>query len=114
MNRSWDSIQYSKTSDFQANVAKELLSDLAIQPDENVLDFGCGIGNLTIKIAQMAYNGSVLGVDTSPSMIEQAKFKEICKDCRGRAKELNQKFTDINLVLEFLSDLPPQQTSKTN
>ena len=33
---------------------------------------------------------------------------EICTDCRDRAKELNYKFVDLNLALEFISDLPPQ------
>ena len=36
------------------------------------------------------------------------KFKKICTDCRDRAKELNYKFVDLNLALEFISDLPPQ------
>ncbi len=39
---------------------------------------------------------------------DMRKFKEICTDCRDKAKELNQKFVDINLALEFISDLPPQ------
>lgn len=39
---------------------------------------------------------------------DMRKFKEIVTDCRDRAKELNQTFIDINLALEFLSDLPPQ------
>ena len=39
---------------------------------------------------------------------DMRKFKEICTDCWDRAKELNYKFVDINLALEFISDLPPQ------
>lgn len=39
---------------------------------------------------------------------DMRKFEEICTDCRDRAKELNHKFVDINLALEFISDLPPQ------
>lgn len=39
---------------------------------------------------------------------DMRKFKEIVTDCRDRAKELNQAFIDINLAIEFLSDLPPQ------
>lgn len=73
MNRPWDSAQYARTSDLQASVAMELISDLAIMPDENVLDLGCGLGNLTMNIAAIACGGDVLGVDTSPAMIEQAK-----------------------------------------
>jgi thymidine kinase len=39
---------------------------------------------------------------------DMRKFEEVCTDCRDRAKELNHKFVDINLALEFISDLPPQ------
>lgn len=38
---------------------------------------------------------------------DMRKFKEICTDCRDRAKELNYSFVDVNLALEFISDLPP-------
>jgi len=39
---------------------------------------------------------------------DMRKFQEICTDCRDRAKELKVQFVDINLALEFISDLPPQ------
>lgn len=39
---------------------------------------------------------------------DMRKFKEICTDCQDRVKELNHNFVDINLALEFISDLPPQ------
>jgi hypothetical protein len=53
--------------------------------------------------------------DFEPEAIEQIyvdtrgdmrKFKEVCTDCRDKAKELNHSLIDLNLVLEFLSDLP--------
>ena len=39
---------------------------------------------------------------------DMRKFKEICTDCRDKAKDLNYTFIDLNLALEFISDLPPQ------
>jgi len=54
--------------------------------------------------------------DFEPEAIEQIyvatkgdmrKFKEICTDCRDKAKELNYSFVDVNLALKFISDLPP-------
>jgi hypothetical protein len=39
---------------------------------------------------------------------DMRKFKEICTDCRDRAKELEYSFVDLNLALEFVTDLPPQ------
>lgn len=73
MKHSWSGIQYARTSDLQADAAKELISNLAIKHDENVLDLGCGLGNLTMDIAAIAHDGDILGIDTSPSMIEQAQ-----------------------------------------
>lgn len=39
---------------------------------------------------------------------DMRKFKEVVTDCRDRARELNYKFIDLNLALEFITDLPPQ------
>ena len=39
---------------------------------------------------------------------DMRKFKEICTDCRDKARELKIPFVDLNLALEFISDLPPQ------
>ena len=39
---------------------------------------------------------------------DMRKFKEICTDCRDKAKEMNYAFVDLNLALEYISDLPPQ------
>lgn len=54
--------------------------------------------------------------DFEPEAIEQIyvatkgdmrKFKEICTDCRDRAKELNYSFVDLNLAVSFLDNLLP-------
>ncbi len=39
---------------------------------------------------------------------DMRKFKEICTDCRDKARVLKYPFVDLNLALEFISDLPPQ------
>ena len=38
---------------------------------------------------------------------DMRKFKEICMDCRDKAKELKQSFIDVNLAVDFLSNLLP-------
>ena len=72
LNHSWNTSQYSKTSDLQASASDELIENLQIKPDENVLDIGCGIGNITMNLASIAYRGHVMGIDDSSSMINQA------------------------------------------
>lgn len=55
-------------------------------------------------------------IDFEPEAIEQIyvatkgdmrKFKEICMDCRDKAKELKLSFIDVNLAVGFLSNLLP-------
>jgi thymidine kinase len=38
---------------------------------------------------------------------DMRKFKEICTDCRDKAKELDHSFVDLNLVVDFLANLYP-------
>ena len=73
---SWNSNQYENTSDLQAAVADELINNLKIQPYENILDVGCGPGNITMNIASIAKKGRVLGIDDSSSMIAEAQKKQ--------------------------------------
>ena len=38
---------------------------------------------------------------------DMRKFKEICTDCRDKAKELGHSFVDLNLVVDFITNLHP-------
>lgn len=65
----WNGADYNKNSEEQKAAAKKTLSTLSFSGDEEVLDIGCGDGFLTSLIAGQLPNGSVTGVDLSPSMI---------------------------------------------
>jgi ubiquinone/menaquinone biosynthesis C-methylase UbiE len=62
---------YADNALVQKSASEVLLNLLSIQPEEDVLDIGCGPGHITKKIAQ-ATKGNVLGIDVSQGMIEQA------------------------------------------
>lgn len=47
----------------------------APQPDEVVLDVGCGTGTIALAIATGAGSSEVTGIDASPEMIERARRK---------------------------------------
>ena len=49
------------------------MEELDLQGDEYILDLGCGNGLLTEKLAKRVPEGRVIGVDSSASMLEQAK-----------------------------------------
>jgi SAM-dependent methyltransferase len=44
-----------------------------VQPHEQVLDIGCGLGRTTCEAARLARAGSALGVDISAAAIERAR-----------------------------------------
>jgi len=62
---------YADNALVQKSASEVLLNLLSIQPEEDVLDIGCGPGHITKKIAQIT-KGSVQGIDVSQGMIEQA------------------------------------------
>lgn len=67
----WDPARYEGGHSFVWQYGADLLSILAPQPDERILDLGCGTGHLTAKIAEAG--AEVLGIDSSPAMIAQAR-----------------------------------------
>lgn len=58
---------------FVAELGTAALDLLDPQPEEHILDVGCGEGALTEKIARLG--ASVVGVDDSPEMIAAAKAR---------------------------------------
>jgi trans-aconitate 2-methyltransferase len=68
----WDGRSYRQVSDLQQWVATRSLAGVTLAGRERVLDVGCGDGRITAAIAQRLPNGSILGVDPSPRMVQTA------------------------------------------
>lgn len=71
----FDGEKYKKASKHQKEWGNSLISELALNGDEEILDLGCGDGSLTEQLAQLVPNGSVLGIDASTGMIATAQNK---------------------------------------
>ncbi|MEA5593680.1 class I SAM-dependent methyltransferase [Rivularia sp. UHCC 0363] len=69
-NYDWNSSLYQEKHAFVWKYGENLLQILNPQPNERILDLGCGTGQLTAKIAGGA---EVIGIDSAPEMIEQAR-----------------------------------------
>lgn len=67
----WDPALYEARHSFVWQFGQDLLELLDPKPGERVLDLGCGPGNLTEKISQRG--ADVVGIDSSPEMIGQAR-----------------------------------------
>ncbi|MBX7172400.1 MAG: methyltransferase domain-containing protein [Pyrinomonadaceae bacterium] len=101
----WNASFYDNSHAFVAKLGEGLLPLLNPQNDENILDLGCGTGDLTEKIAQSG--AKVIGIDSSAKMIELAKAKFPNIDFRQLNAidfELNQQFDAIfsNAVLHWI------------
>jgi ubiquinone/menaquinone biosynthesis C-methylase UbiE len=64
-----------------ANSARFLIDHL--EPHMRILDIGCGPGSITCGLAELVPEGSVLGVDISPTVLEQAKANVATKDLQN-------------------------------
>jgi trans-aconitate methyltransferase len=87
--------RYEKDSLIQKSAAEKLIALLAIGGNDNVLDLGCGTGNLTRKIRGMT-SGRVAGIDPSEGMIQAAANqggKDICYTVMGAE--------DLDIINQF-------------
>lgn len=67
----WDAKLYDGKHSFVWKHGASLVELLAPRAGEAILDLGCGTGRLTAQLA--AAGAAVLGIDSSPSMIEAAR-----------------------------------------
>lgn len=70
---SWDPERYLAFGDERGRPFVDLLARVGATDPRTVVDLGCGPGNLTRLLAQRWPEASVLGLDSSESMIESAR-----------------------------------------
>src|SRR5699024_10906755 len=73
MNDIWNPTLYDTNHAFVSDYGNHLIELLAPKPNEQILDLGCGTGDLTNTLYNKKAN--VVGVDQSENMILQAKAK---------------------------------------
>ncbi len=93
--KQWDSKLYDQSQDFVSAYGKALINELPTEKGLNILDLGCGTGDLSHEI--MLLRHQVLGIDASPSMIQLAQEKYPSIEFRVKdATQLNfQNFFDV-------------------
>jgi trans-aconitate 2-methyltransferase len=69
----WDPGTYLQFADERSRAFFDLLSQVRADQPSQVVDLGCGPGQLTASLADRWPTASVLGIDSSPKMIEQAR-----------------------------------------
>lgn len=72
MSSTWDPRQYMRYASERERPFWELIAQVPIESPRQVVDLGCGPGTTTSELLHRWPQASVLGIDSSPSMIEQA------------------------------------------
>lgn len=69
----WDAGQYLKFSDERGRPFVDLLAQVRREWASSIFDLGCGAGNLTRMLCDRWPMATVVGVDSSPQMLAQAR-----------------------------------------
>ena len=72
MTTSWDAELYAANTVHHRRHDDEFLGPLTLPSGARVLDVGCGVGDLTARLAGLGAGVDVLGVDADPGMVAAA------------------------------------------
>lgn len=86
----WSSDAYKSAASFVPKLTSKVVSYLNAQPNDRILDIGCGDGILTSQIAQNASSGEVLGLDASSSFISTAQEKYTAPNCTFKLQDCSR------------------------
>ena len=73
MTRDWDAPTYDRIANPMARWGSAVLGRLPLEGSERVLDAGCGSGRVTQELLGRLPGGSVVALDASPRMIDEAR-----------------------------------------
>lgn len=99
----WSAADYAQNARFVSDLGADILSWLAAQPGERILDLGCGDGALTEKIS--AQGAHVVGVDTSAEMLAAARARGLdVRAMDGEALSFTREFDAVfsNAALHWM------------
>jgi trans-aconitate 2-methyltransferase len=69
----WDPKTYLRYGDERSRPFFDLLARVGAEQPRQVVDLGCGPGQLTASLAQRWPGASITGIDSSPEMIDRAR-----------------------------------------
>src|SRR5260370_17404819 len=111
MIEDWNARQYLKFEDERTRPPRDLLAQVPLKSRARVIDLGCGPGNSTALLLERYPQAQVIGLDSSPDMLRQAR--ERLPNCEFAQADLAdwspQERTDLlfaNAVFQWVRDHP--------
>src|SRR2546429_7233381 len=111
MIEDWSARQYLKFEDERTRPPRDLLVQVPLKSARRVIDLGCGPGNSTELLVKRYPQAQVIGLDSSPDMLCQAR--ERLPNCEFAQADLTdwspQERTDLlfaNAVFQWVPDHP--------
>jgi trans-aconitate 2-methyltransferase len=107
----WNARQYLRFEDERTRPSRDLLAQVPLARARLVIDLGCGPGNSTELLAERFPQAEIIGLDSSPDMLRQAR--ERLPKCTFAAADLAtwtpEKPADLlfaNAVFQWVPDHP--------
>ena len=103
----WNAVLYDNKYDFVSEYGKGLLEFVPENKNQSILDLGCGTGTLTAQLSNLA--DTIIGIDSSASMIAKAKEQYVNIQfgvCDALALPFEQQFDVVfsNAVFYWIAD----------
>lgn len=109
----WDADLYAANTAHHRAHDEDFLRGVPFRRGARVLDIGCGVGDLTARLAQLAPDGDVLGVDADPDMVATARARAgspVLRFAVARAQQLHtvvpERSVDVAVSVACLHWVP--------
>ena len=73
----WDGRAYAANTAHHRRYDARFLATVPLRPSDQVLDIGCGAGDLTATIAALVPDGHVVGLEPQPSLLAEARSRAL-------------------------------------
>jgi trans-aconitate methyltransferase len=73
----WDGAAYAANTGHHRAFDEPFVASLPLERHHRVLDVGCGSGDFTATVAELVPEGSVVGLDAQPTMLDEARRRAL-------------------------------------